>query len=328
MISVILPVFNGEKYLKKALTSILAQTYKDFELIIVDDGSTDSSFAICKEYAEKDNRISVIHQENQGVSAARKKGFEVMKGDYFTSFDPDDWMEKDYLKELWDFAMSKDADVVYCDYDMVYSDKKIDVKFPLESLDKIAYLKAQMIGGMWGVYWNKLIRTSLMKDHSITPIIGLTIWDDFIVVNSCALYANKIAYCDKILYHYNQLNVNSVTKVKNEKKYLDIIGIVKAFEKEVIKSGNLEPLKEALDKLKLISKAYLLHLPYRNFEKWRCLFPEINKKASVLVGDKDMRILTKYVVREQDIIATLLSDYFILKEKVIRHSRLLLGFNK
>lgn len=328
MISVILPVYNGEKYLRRAISSILAQTFKDFELIIVDDGSTDGSLAICNEYAEKDARINVIHQKNQGVSAARKKGFEAMKGDYFTSYDPDDWMETDYLRMLWNSAAYNDADIVYCDYDMVYSDKTINVKFPLAALDKITYLKAQMTGGMWGVYWNKLIRTSIMKEHSIQPIVGLTIWDDFIVVNSCALYANKIVYCDKILYHYNQLNANSVTKAQNEKKYLDIIEIVRAFEKEVIKSGNFEPLSESLDKLKLISKSYLLRLPYRNFNKWRCLFPETNQKASFLAKNKEAKRLIKYVVREQDVIATLLDDYFVLKEKITRHCKMLFCFLK
>lgn len=147
-----MPVYNAEQYLDKAISSIQQQTFKHYELILVDDGSQDNSLAICNRYAQKDKRIKVFHQQNQGVSAARLKGFEEMQGEYFISYDPDDWMVPSYLDELWKCAKANDSDIVYCNYDMVYSDKTVKVIFPLPDLDKVTYLKAQMVGGMWGVY--------------------------------------------------------------------------------------------------------------------------------------------------------------------------------
>lgn len=318
-ISVVMPVYNAEQYIDKAISSIQQQTFKHYELILVDDGSQDNSLAICNSYAQKDKRIKVFHQQNQGVSAARLKGFEEMQGEYFISYDPDDWMESSYLDELWKCAKANDSDIVYCNYDMVYSDKTVKVIFPLPDLDKVTYLKAQMVGGMWGVYWNKLIRSSLMREHHIKPIVGLTIWDDFIVVNSCALYAEKISYCDKILYHYNQQNLNSVTKVNNEKKYLDVIDIVAAFEHEIIKSGLLQPLNDALLELKLIAKEYLLKPPFRNFETWRQVFPESNEYAIQFAKEKEKQKVLSYIVKRQDITALFFSIYFNYKEKIERH---------
>lgn len=319
MVSVVMPVYNAGKYLDKAISSMLQQTFNDFELILVDDGSTDYSLDICKKYALADNRIKVFHQENQGVSAARLKGFMEMKGDYFISYDPDDWMEPNYLEELWKTAVSTDADIVYCDYDMVYSDKVVKVQYPLSPLETVTYLKAQMVGGMWGVYWNKLIRTSIMRQNHIKPIVGITMWDDFVVVNSCALYAKKIVYCDQILYHYNQQNVNSVTKKNNENKYLDVIGVVKAFEKEVQKAGFHVVLNDAMIQLKLIVKFYLLIPPYRNFERWRNVFPESNVHAIEYARDKEERQILELVLKHEDKLALALSCYYRYKEKIVRH---------
>ena len=98
LLSVIVPVYNVEAFLPKCLNSLLNQTYKDLEIILIDDGSTDNSGKICDEYAERDNRIKVIHQKNQGVSAARNVGLDLSTGDYITFVDSDDWCEKDYFE--------------------------------------------------------------------------------------------------------------------------------------------------------------------------------------------------------------------------------------
>ncbi|MDR0422523.1 MAG: glycosyltransferase, partial [Proteiniphilum sp.] len=100
MISVIVPVYNVEKYLRKCLESILAQTYTSFELLLVNDGSTDGSGQICDEYAQKDSRVQVFHQENKGVSRARNLGLERAKGKWVAFIDSDDWVDSTYLEHL------------------------------------------------------------------------------------------------------------------------------------------------------------------------------------------------------------------------------------
>ena len=110
MISIIIPVYNVEKFLPQCIDSILAQTYKDFELILVDDGSPDGSPAICDSYAQRDERVRVIHQKNAGVSAARNNGIEHAKSEWISFVDSDDWVEPSYIE---DFHLDEDdADMI------------------------------------------------------------------------------------------------------------------------------------------------------------------------------------------------------------------------
>ena len=116
LISVIIPVYNVEKYLNKCIDSILAQTYKNIEIIIIDDGSTDNCGKICDEYALSDNRIKVIHKSNSGVSAARNDGIEISSGDYIVFVDSDDYVTVDYVECLYNGLLENDADMAVCGY--------------------------------------------------------------------------------------------------------------------------------------------------------------------------------------------------------------------
>lgn len=115
-VTIIMPVYKAEATIRKSLDSILAQTLGDWELVIVDDGSPDSSGSVCDEYAQRDSRITVIHQQNGGVSAARQAGLDMAKGEYVIHVDPDDWVEPEMLDELYKKAKSDDADMVICDF--------------------------------------------------------------------------------------------------------------------------------------------------------------------------------------------------------------------
>ena len=115
-ISIIVPIYNVEEYLCKCLDSIVNQTYTDYELILIDDGSTDDSGKIADEYSSKDDRITVIHKKNSGVSDARNRGLENASGKYICFIDADDWIEVSYLEELLLLAKSNDADIAMCSY--------------------------------------------------------------------------------------------------------------------------------------------------------------------------------------------------------------------
>ena len=114
-LSVIVPVYNTEKYLRECVDSILAQTFTDFELILVDDGSTDGSGAICDEYAGKDSRIRVIHQENGGATLARRSGVRIAQGEYVAFVDSDDWIAQHIYQNMMEKAETCGADVILCD---------------------------------------------------------------------------------------------------------------------------------------------------------------------------------------------------------------------
>ena len=120
-ISVIIPVYNTEKYLRRCIDSVLAQTYQDFELLLIDDGSKDSSGAICDEYASQDTRVRVFHKENGGVSSARNLGLDHARGEWITFVDADDWMADDMLQQMLDTADAEGADVVLADLAFSFS---------------------------------------------------------------------------------------------------------------------------------------------------------------------------------------------------------------
>lgn len=115
-VSVIVPVYKAENYLCHCVDSLLAQTFPDFEILLIDDGSPDHSGDICDEYARKDSRVRVFHKENEGVSSTRQCGIDNAKGEYTIHADPDDWVEPDMLEELYKKAKEEDADVVICDF--------------------------------------------------------------------------------------------------------------------------------------------------------------------------------------------------------------------
>ena len=115
MISIIVPVYNTEKYLDQCIQSVLVQTYTNWELLLINDGSTDLSGTICDQYATKDRRIRVFHKENGGVSSARNVGLDNARGKWIMFIDADDWVEPSMLKELRTVALDNNADYVYCD---------------------------------------------------------------------------------------------------------------------------------------------------------------------------------------------------------------------
>lgn len=125
-VSIIVPVYNTEKYLRPCLDSIQAQTFKDFEAVLVDDGSTDKSGEICDEYAAKDSRFVVVHKQNEGVTKARITAFEHSKGEYITFIDSDDIVHSCYIDKLYNTAIGENADIVCCQVIRVYGNKKIE----------------------------------------------------------------------------------------------------------------------------------------------------------------------------------------------------------
>ena len=209
LISIIVPVYKTEKYLRCCVDSILAQTFTDFECILVDDGSPDNCPAICDEYAEKDNRIIVIHQENAGSSAARNTGLDIARGEYIGFVDSDDWIEKDMFEELYKKADSEEYDIVWCDLYKEYQDNKIYIKNEINDLKNIDIIKKMLSGELSGFSFNKLIkRTLCVNNNIIFPIANQM--EDFVFIIQSVYCSKKIGYINKALYHYRQ-NIDSLS---------------------------------------------------------------------------------------------------------------------
>ena len=220
-ISIIVPVYNVEKYLRKCVDSILNQTFKDFELILVDDGSIDTSGKICDEYNLKDNRIKVIHKENGGLSSARNAGLDIAQGEYIGFVDSDDWIELDMYEELYKICKENDTDVgiVGINYGGA-SEKKKSKKIEIYSnkliLDDLVYNKGKEI--TWPacnkLWLKKVIGESRFKEGRI--------YEDGLFLYSLSSKIKKVAKIDYEAYNYRMDN-ESITRSKISKKQVDFL---------------------------------------------------------------------------------------------------------
>ncbi|MBS3200948.1 glycosyltransferase family 2 protein [Turicibacter bilis] len=225
MITIIIPVFNVGKYIRECLESLFCQTYSNFELIIVNDGSTDNSLKIIKEYInEYSEKITLLNQENQGVSEARNLANNYIRGDYLIYIDPDDYLHPDYLKKLVLTIEKEKSDVAICGYEIFYDDikgenyqKKYNVS--VDFLDGIATAQMMMNLDLEGYLWNKLFRVSALKAKGIFFEKGRYIQDWYPVFKTLASMS-KITFINESLYFYRQRSTSTVYK-KSKKKVDD-----------------------------------------------------------------------------------------------------------
>lgn len=212
-VSVIVPVYNAENFLCRCVDSLLSQTLHDIEIILVDDGSTDSSRSICERYAEQDSRVRVFCQPNSGVASARKAGIKITSGQYSIHTDPDDWVESSMLEELYVTAIKDNADMVVCDFIIDFEDHNYLASQQLGNYESRYFLKQMMYGKVHGSLCNKLIRTELYKTHNIRFFEGINYCEDYLTCAQLFVKGIKIVHLPKAFYHYDQVvNNNSATR--------------------------------------------------------------------------------------------------------------------
>lgn len=248
-ISIIIPVYNIENFLRQCIESVINQTLKTIEIILIDDGSTDNSGNICDEYAKSDNRIVVIHQKNKGASYARNVGLKIAKGEWVTFVDSDDWVENDLYEVAMKELNEKQADVFMFNYYNNYPKKQMknnkapQIDFIVENNEvrklQLCILDTRAIKTLkvYGIYtqqdvefqyrnqewlgmsylWNKIFRKSLIQSNNLKILLEdfkRVIYEDGIF---CYQYFNKVKkvqYCSKCLYHHRRLE-NSIMKSFN-----------------------------------------------------------------------------------------------------------------
>ena len=209
-ISIIVPVYNVEQYLQSCLNSIIAQTYKDWELLLIDDGSPDKSGAICDEYAKKDVRIRVFHKENGGVSSARQKGQDEARGEYTIHVDPDDWIEPSMLEDLYVKAEEENAELVICDYFVNEGSQQYYIKQKPTKLDNKVVLR-ELFQQLHGSCCNKLVKRACYSGKVNFPK-GINCCEDLIWCIQVLKCKPKISYINKAYYHYMITTTNSQSK--------------------------------------------------------------------------------------------------------------------
>ena len=229
-VSIICPVYKAEKYIHRCLDSIQQQTFTDWECILVDDGSPDTSGAICDEYAANDSRFKVIHKENGGVSAARQTGFDAACGEYIIHADPDDYVESTMLKELYKKAKQDDADMVICDFYYDIEGKAIYHKQQPSLLmaDKVLH---DLFGKLHGSCWNKLVRRSCCVKYNAKFPEGVNYCEDVCFNVQLLKHDIKIAYLPKAFYHYVQYETSITNNFTLKtldvcKKYVEVLSTI------------------------------------------------------------------------------------------------------
>ena len=231
IVSIIVPVYNAEKYLRRCLDSILAQSFSDWECIIVNDASPDGVGEIISDYAQRDKRFKVITKTvNGGVSKARQTGLDNAIGKYVIHADPDDSTDKDWLKELYNTAESEQADMTMCDFDSIFADKTVTYCQEPKSFDNEDILEDFLMERLWGVVWNKLVKRDCFAKWNISFHPEMNMWEDLYVTFKLLLSGVKVAYVPKVLYHYDsKINQHSIVMRRKQEHIRSVMIFVDEF---------------------------------------------------------------------------------------------------
>lgn len=219
-VTIIIPIFNSEKYLEECLSSVMNQSFKDLEILLIDDGSTDASGRICDKYAQKDERFKVFHRLNEGVSSARNFALDIANGEYIAFVDSDDSVNENFIEVLVKGCLEKDADIVYCDVknctkvisNELYKKELKDFDVKTVEFDGDYALAHFYETWMNPVIWNKLVKKKLFEGLRFPNIERA---EDFWMVIQLILRAEKIVgYKGAKLYYYRCHNESIMSKIK------------------------------------------------------------------------------------------------------------------
>ncbi|MDY4077588.1 MAG: glycosyltransferase family 2 protein [Clostridium sp.] len=299
LISIVVPVYNVEKYLKKCIDSIINQTYKNLEIILVNDGSTDNSGKICDEYVLKDNRIKVIHKKNEGLSSARNLGIDISNGEYIIFVDSDDWIKKDMIKKLYEIIQKDNSDISICNYFLSYNEEDQIQKEKIEfcqfnNIEALKKLYDENFNIIMTISCCKLFKKNLFSDIKFPK--GKIHEDEFTTYK--LLYkSKKVSYTSEKMYYYRQRE-DSITHRKFDRQNLDA---VEAFEERISFFKNIVKNKflycKSVESLYFFCmKSYFLYEKESNSDKKVLKFlrkkaKNILKGKSKLLWDFKLRII-------------------------------------
>lgn len=280
LISIIIPIYNVENYLEQCLNSVIAQTYNNIEIILIDDGSIDDSGNICDEYKSRDSRIKVIHKKNEGIGKTRNLGVKTANGKYIAFIDSDDKVKENYIEKLYESIKATNADIVQCSFYIVKKDKllykkekynKKEIFTSVEAINNLFYEK-----NINSSIWCKLFDKEIFNDFEF---LNIKKFEDFDAVYKLIKKSNKICYIDNKLYYYyvrkNSLMTSNFTK--DNYAILDIMNSIQT-TKKTIKSYNHR---------RLCMNFYFLRNIEKNDINYNRIKHEIIKERTEVFKDKN-----------------------------------------
>lgn len=298
-VSVVVPVYNVEKYLDRCIDSIINQTYKNLEIILVDDGSKDCSGIMCDEYAKKDERIKVIHKENNGAAVARNTGLEISTGDYIAFVDSDDYIELTMYEDMMKINQQYDCDIVMCDC-FKENDKEKNVF--THTIRKGFYDKKQL----YKEYFPTLLmansvdyppsisnclmvfKKSLIKNNDLKYKEGMRFSEDLLFGSQAMYYANSFYYMKNQCYYHYVANPNSVTQTYYENKW-DLMKLLYIAINEFFISKKDYKFQHQIDLVLL----YIVYHCIGNLKNSSKLKKEVKKEVMKILNDENVKNMFK-----------------------------------
>lgn len=305
-ISIIIPIYNMEQFLGRCLDSVVSQTYSSLEIILVNDGSTDSSGDICDNYAQNDNRIKVIHQVNSGVSSARNAGLDAATGDYISFVDPDDYIELNTYETLIPY-LANDIDILrfnakrkgeilnWLPFKGEYSGDRFEQEVVLPMIG------SEKFGGMFilGVLWVHLFKRDLIEKNHIRFNKELRRCEDRLFTITTMLHANKMFFIDDILYHY-QVNDESLSNRYDPIRWQQELIFLDDLKKKYFETKSLSFIIKANQR---ISNDYVLRaitsINNEYFTNNDNSFWQRYKNIKKIINNPNTRLSIKYIQREK-----------------------------
>lgn len=285
LFSIVVPIYNVEQFLDKCVRSILEQTYTKFELILVDDGSTDSSGQMCDQYEEEDCRITVIHKKNGGLVSARKAGISVAKGDYAVCVDSDDWIDKKHLQELSRIVHDYSSPDIICfgHYEVSEGKKNFIVPFrkglyEKSDLENEVYpqlIRTEIATAFPPAIWSKAYKMDLYRSEQLLVDDRIKIGEDAACTIPCMLQANRIYILDKALYYYRR---NNSSMTKNKKPFSwDVPELIELHLRNRVETNEAD-LQQQISRRTVHALINVVKTQFYRNEKYRVITKEIQKE--------------------------------------------------
>ena len=308
LISIIVPVYNAESSLRKCVDSLIKQTYKKIEIILVDDGSRDKSAMICDEYAQLDQRVVVIHQENQGVSVARNKGIEKSTGVYIMFVDSDDWVDEKIVEILYNSLVENQSDISICSHYVVTGEEDYEIEqhedvYISNSVDIAYYLKERWI--LIHMPWGALYKRKKVGEFRV----GMSYGEDTLFKLNYFAQTNSLVIISHPLYYYKSYNNSGSLTNKFSPDYLQ--HYIFLIEQSISIFGNRGISQKDLQYLNLLAVSKAFYFLYRYIETHDA--KNSLEYAKAICGSDTIRAASRYTIGKHGLIIDVFSIFLYLR---------------
>ena len=296
-LSIIIPVYV-DTYLRRCIDSVLCQTFQNFELLLIDDGSPNTSPAICDEYAAKDSRVRVIHKPNGGLCSALNTGLDNVTGKWVAFIDNDDWISPEMYQSLFDNVKDETTDIVYSDFSFILKDGEQCYHTYETGTNNVETIHNMLLNGYGGLRWHMIFRKSLL-DIDKLRIPKLSVCEDVWYVYQLFLKARGVVKVSKALYHYNMVNSESITFHRAPEFDDDYIWCWEYLRKKMQDAGVWEDLKDGVIwRVQLLKSDWVLlpekyrqyHQTWPESKRYTLSNPFLHKKMKIAMWMLDHHI--------------------------------------